>query len=79
MQKVLKGDTSDVEKAFKNIQRERVAEAQSYNKWFIAQARAKAKGLPASKGNPSGSAAPKDPKNMAHWTVEQQAAYLNGK
>jgi hypothetical protein len=79
MQEVLKGNTATIEKAFKNIQRERIEDAKAYNKWFIADARAKRNGLPASKGNPSGSAAPKDPKNMANWTMEQQAAYLNGK
>jgi hypothetical protein len=79
MQQVLKGDTSNIEKAFKNIQKEHLAEAQAYNKWFVGQARAKRNGLPASQGNPSGSAAPKDPKNMANWTIQQQAAYFSGK
>jgi hypothetical protein len=74
MKEVLNGNTTNVEKAFKAIQKERTAAAAEYGKWMIAQKRRNAS-LPAGKGNPA-SKTSTDPSDMSSWSLERQAEYF---
>lgn len=75
MKEVLKGNTSNIEKAFKAIQKDRVVQVKEYNTWMIANSRKLKSALPASKTNPAGSVStPGD--DMSKWTHDQLAEYL---